>query len=75
MNWSYYYELLKIEYDLERQFYENQSCLDNWSIRELRRQIHSGLFQRLALSKYKKGVIQKKWVSAQTEKVFVKIGL
>ncbi|MDO9548900.1 MAG: PDDEXK nuclease domain-containing protein [Candidatus Marinimicrobia bacterium] len=57
-SWSHYKELLKIENDLERQFYENQIRLESWSVREMQRQVSSGLFHRLALSKDKKGVLQ-----------------
>ena len=58
LTWSHYYELLKIKDDTEREFYENQISIENWSIRELRRQKKSGLFQRLALSKDKKEILE-----------------
>lgn len=38
LSWSHYYELLKLKDDTERSFYENQTIIENWSIRELRRQ-------------------------------------
>lgn len=57
LNWSIYYELLKIDNDLERSFYEKQCILENWSVRELKRQKEAVLFHRLALSKDKEGVI------------------
>ncbi len=41
-----------------RKFYEKQALNDNLSVRELERQIDSALFERLALSKDKKGVLQ-----------------
>ena len=34
----HYIELMKIGLDFQRQFYEKQSLLENWSIRELKRQ-------------------------------------
>jgi predicted nuclease of restriction endonuclease-like (RecB) superfamily len=58
LSWSHYYELLKINDDIERGFYENQSILENWSIRELRRQKKTGLFQRIALSKNKNEILK-----------------
>jgi predicted nuclease of restriction endonuclease-like (RecB) superfamily len=58
LGWSHYYELLKIDNPLERGFYEQQSIKENWSIRELKRQKQSALFQRLALSKDKKGFLK-----------------
>lgn len=57
MSWSHYYEILKIEDELERGFYIKQAEKENWGIRELKRQIKSSLFHRLALSKDKQGVI------------------
>lgn len=57
LSWSHYFELLKIEDDSERSFYEKQCTAEKWSNRELKRQKSSALFARLALSKDKKGVI------------------
>jgi predicted nuclease of restriction endonuclease-like (RecB) superfamily len=50
--------LLSVSDDLSRSFYEKQCLNENRSVRELKRQIKSGLFQRLALSKDKKGVLE-----------------
>ena len=58
LSWSHYYELLKIKNDIERSFYEKQTIIENWSIRELRRQKKTGLFQRIALSKNKKEILE-----------------
>lgn len=58
LSWSHYIELLKIDDKLERSFYEKQSLLENWSIRELKRQKKSSLFMRLASSKNKKEVLK-----------------
>ncbi len=58
LSWSHYYELLKIKDDVERSFYEKQTIIENWSIRELRRQKETGLFQRIALSKNKKKILE-----------------
>lgn len=57
LSWSHYAELLTISDDLARSFYEQQTIKENWSIREMKRQIGSALFQRIALSKDKKGVL------------------
>ena len=54
LSWSHYYELLKVEDDLARTFYEQQAIAENWTIRELRRQKQSGLFHRLAIEKTKR---------------------
>ena len=57
LSWSHYSELLTVSDDLARSFYEKQSIQENWSFRELKRQVKTSLFQRLALSKDKKGVL------------------
>jgi predicted nuclease of restriction endonuclease-like (RecB) superfamily len=57
LSWSNYIELLKIDNELERSFYEKQSILENWNVRELQRQKKSSLFLRLASSKDKEGIL------------------
>ena len=57
LSWSHFVELLSLEDDLSRGFYEKQCVNDGWSVRELRRQIDSSLFHRIALSKDKQGVL------------------
>lgn len=71
LSWSHFIVLLGISDETARKFYEKQSTNENWSKRELERQIDSSLFERLALSRDKKGVLHlsKKGhiVSTQTE--------
>ena len=43
---------------MERNFYYKECEQENWGVRELRRQMKSMLFQRLALSKDKEGVLK-----------------
>jgi len=50
LSWSHYCELLGISDDAKRQFYEKESENANWSVRELKRQLESSLFERLLLS-------------------------
>ena len=57
LSWSHYCELIKIDNDLERSFYQQQSINENWSVRELQRQKDTALFERIALSKDHKGVM------------------
>lgn len=57
LSWSHYAELLTVSDDLARSFYEKQTIKENWGFREMKRQIDSALFQRLALSTNKKGVL------------------
>ena len=56
LTWSHYFELLKCEDEMERQFYLHEAINQKWKVRELKRQIKSSLFHRLALSTDKKGV-------------------
>ena len=50
LSWSHYCELLSIENKEERSFYENECINSNWSVRELKRQINTSLFERILLS-------------------------
>lgn len=58
LSWSHYFEILKAENDLERNFYLRECEKENWSVRELKRQMKSMLFHRLALSKDKKSALE-----------------
>jgi predicted nuclease of restriction endonuclease-like (RecB) superfamily len=58
LSWSHYCELLTIENDLERSFYEQQSIRERWSLSELKRQKKSALFLRLAHSRDKEGILK-----------------
>ena len=74
LSWSHYYELLKIDDDLAREFYEKQAIVDNWTIRELRRQKTTGLFHRIAIGKDKEKILElsKKGQIVKSEDDFVK---
>lgn len=50
LSWSHYCELLSISDEQKRSFYEKECANSHWSVRELRRQIGSSLFERLLLS-------------------------
>ncbi len=50
LSWSHYCELLSISDKDKRHFYEVECSKSKWSVRELRRQIASSLFERLILS-------------------------
>ena len=58
LEWGHYCELLSLEDDLERSFYIKQCDIESWSVRELRRQVKSMLFHRIALSTDKEGILQ-----------------
>ena len=57
LTWSHYLELLKCDDPMEMQFYMKECIKGGWKVRELKRQINSSLFQRLALSSDKEGVL------------------
>ena len=54
LSWSHYCELLSIDNVDERNFYEKECINSNWSVRELKRQLETSLFERLLLSEGKK---------------------
>ena len=58
LRWSHYVFLLGIKKADERSFYEIESAHQNWTLRELRRQFQSGLYERLALSRDQDGIRQ-----------------
>ena len=53
LGWSHYVELLTLDDPAECSFYEIEAAANQWSVRELQRQIASSLYQRLALSRNK----------------------
>ena len=53
LSWSHYCELMQVSDEQARSFYEKEARNANWSVRELKRQIESSLFQRLLLSEGK----------------------
>ncbi len=58
LSWSHYIALIGVSDETARKFYKKQTINEALSVRELERQIDSSLFERLALSKDKKGVLR-----------------
>ena len=56
LSWSHYLFLMRIDNPEERSFYEREATEERWSLRELKRQFDSALYERLALSKDKQAV-------------------
>lgn len=50
LSWSHYCELLSISDAEKRSFYEKETVNSNWSVRELKRQISTSLYERLLLT-------------------------
>ena len=57
LSWSHYFEILKSDNDLEIRFYSKQCEKEKWSVRELKRQIKSMLYHRIARGKDKKAIL------------------
>ncbi len=57
LSWTHYRLLLKVEKEEARNFYMLEALNNNWSTRELERQIDTLLYERLALSKNKEKVL------------------
>jgi predicted nuclease of restriction endonuclease-like (RecB) superfamily len=58
LSWTHYRTLLRVEKPAAQSFYEIEAIQNNWSARELERQINSLLYERLALSRDKKGLLR-----------------
>ena len=56
LSWSHYILLTGIKNDDERTFYEIEAMQQGWTLRALRRQYNSSLYERLALSRDKDGI-------------------
>lgn len=58
LSWTHYRTLLRVDSPDARGFYEIEALQNNWSARELERQINSLLYERLAKSKDKRGLMR-----------------
>jgi len=77
LNWSHISELLIIENKEKRNFYEKEIINANWSIRELKRQVDSSLYERILLSegntnKEKVKILSKKGQELKTPEDLIK---
>lgn len=58
LSWSHYLILMRVENPNARSFYEIECQQQNWSVRQLSRQVGSSLYERLALSRDKESVMR-----------------
>ncbi len=74
LSWSHYLLLMNIKNIEERIFYEIETQKGNWTFRELKRQFHSALYERLSLSRDKEEVKQlsEKGLIVETAKDIIK---
>lgn len=59
LSFSHFIELLRLDSDLKRRFYEVEAVKNAWKVRELERAIDTLLFERTGLSTDKEGIIAK----------------
>lgn len=57
LSWSHYKLLLSVDNQDKREFYIAETVKNNWSVRQMERQIYSNLFERLLLSNDIKDVL------------------
>jgi predicted nuclease of restriction endonuclease-like (RecB) superfamily len=55
--WTHFIELIRMDDQLKRAFYEVEALRNRWSVRELKRQINSLLYERVGLSRDQEGVL------------------
>ena len=58
LSWSQYVFLIGIKDEDARSFYEIEAANNNWTLLELTQQFNSGLYERLVLSRDKKGKVR-----------------
>ena len=58
LSWSHYLILMRIDNLNERSFYEIECAARNWSLKQLKRNYHSSLYERLALSRDKDEIMK-----------------
>lgn len=56
-NWTHYKLLISINDEFKREYYINESANNNWTARQLERQINSQLYERLLISNDKESVL------------------
>lgn len=59
ISFTHIVEFLKFEEDLQRSFYEIQTIKNNWTVRQLQREINSMLYERTGLSSNKEILLDK----------------
>ncbi|KGO86735.1 50S ribosomal protein L31 [Flavobacterium rivuli WB 3.3-2 = DSM 21788] len=57
LSWSHYRTLLRIENNNKREYYIAETVKNNWSVRQMERQINSQLYERLLMSNDKESVL------------------
>jgi len=58
LSWSHFVELIKLENNIQREFYAKMSNHEGWSVRTLRERMDGMLFERSAIAKQPEQVIR-----------------
>jgi predicted nuclease of restriction endonuclease-like (RecB) superfamily len=58
LSWSHFKELVYLHHPLQKEFYAEMCRIEHWSVRTLRQQIGSMLYERTAISKKPEEVVQ-----------------
>lgn len=58
LSWSHFVELIKLDNDIQREFYTQMNAHENWSVRTLRQRMDGMLFERSAIAKQPEKVIR-----------------
>jgi predicted nuclease of restriction endonuclease-like (RecB) superfamily len=57
LSWTHYRTLIRLDNEDKREYYIAETVKNNWSVRQMERQINSQLFERLLLSNDKESVL------------------
>lgn len=57
LSWSHYKLLLRLDNEDKREYYIAETVKNNWSVRQMERQVNSQLFERLLLSNDKESIL------------------
>jgi len=57
LSWTHYRTLIRLDNEDKREYYIAETTKNNWSVRQMERQINSQLFERLLLSNNKESVL------------------
>jgi len=66
-SWSHFLEFIKVDDPLKRDFYVQVCSTQGWSVRQLRREMDSLLFERTMLSRQPEGVIRQELAKLESD--------
>ena len=69
LSWTHYYQLVDIDDAEKRVFYQNKAVLHSWSVRELKKQIKSKLYENTPQNKIEE-VFKAKLPATEPQKSF-----